>query len=573
MKRNLFCLVLAIVSFSTFAQWSTDPYENNLLTPTEKDLYSTEVEVNEDGVTYIFYNMGGGTGSTHYYLQILDKDGIALYPEGKMISDYDTKSWTAVNDYLSLDKDGNAIYIVEDRRYSQVGNYCYTAYKISPTGKMLWGDDGIRLSNDTYGGLACVNNVILDDNSIIFAWYVYGGESSGEIIMNRLSADGEYLWDEPVVLGEVNVNYSYPYLVDAGNNQFHLMYAKGTNQDLMLRKIDFDGEQVWAEDVKVYRGGFGSIPIWTFLQIIPDGEGGVFIGWHDDRFFTNYESIHVSRILADGSYGFVSGEGGEQISFSSDIGLRSGQPKMVLDKANNALYVVWREFDANYQTWSRIMTQKLDMQGQLLWGMEGKEVLPLENRSISYHSAQLGEDGQFAVFYMIYFEYIDQRAYAILLDGKNAAQLWDEHLDLSTNYCTKSNLLSTPLNDGKYWFTYWKDERNGSSQLYGQRVFLDGTFSDSDVIIPTVGKEPAAFSVYPSVIDSKATFAFENKTSGQVNISLYSLAGQKMANIYAGILAQGKHTIDWNVKGLVSGTYIAVVQTGTSRLSQKVIIK
>lgn len=95
----------------------------------------------------------------------------------------------------------------------------------------------------------------------------------------------------------------YPYLINSGDNQFILVYAKGSNQDLYARKIDFDGTSVWPEDTRIYRGGFGSIPLWTILNVQPSGDGGVILSWNDDRYYTNTESAYLSYVKPNGELG------------------------------------------------------------------------------------------------------------------------------------------------------------------------------------------------------------------------------------------------------------------------------
>lgn len=143
MKKIYLCFVLALASLSTLAQWSTDPSENNPLTPKEAYVEGYYLAANDEGVTYVLYTTHTSQGMI-YHLQILDAEGYALYPEDHIFSDYSNSSSILINDLLSVDKEGNAIVAITDTRYAEEKR-SYTAYKITPTGEMLWGETGIRL--------------------------------------------------------------------------------------------------------------------------------------------------------------------------------------------------------------------------------------------------------------------------------------------------------------------------------------------------------------------------------------------------------------------------------------------
>lgn len=314
--------------------------------------------------------------------------------------------------------------------------------------------------------------VTLSDNSTVFAWHYYNYTPYTYYTkVKRMSATGTMMWE--VTMEDDAVHHSYPYLVDAGNNEVILVYAKGDNDEVMVKKIDASGAPVWAEDVLVYNGGFG----WggPSLDVISDENGGVFLTWDDDRNFDDCNPAFLSHVLADGSYGLSAGVGGLQLAYNGDEGMRANSPKVLYDKESNFVYVTWIEFNFA-QIWQRIIGQKVSLSGELLWGAQGVEVAPLEDRALAYHSAQLGDDNNFAVFYMVFVSYTDQPGFATLIDGKDGAQLWENHTQVSSVYSWKSNLGSTPLIDGKYWLTHWYDSRNETPQIYAQRIFLDGGF-------------------------------------------------------------------------------------------------
>lgn len=181
---------------------------------------------------------GQETGKFHYAyrVQCFDSKGVAKLPsEGLLVSDYENISYVIYNHYLAADKDGNAIVMVSDCRNSNADSrrMSLTAYKISPEGEMLWGEDGIAVSdplNPPYlsAGASCVQ---LEDGSYVFTWNEFPEAKGGtpKVMMQRFSADGTPKW------GTYGKNMSgseqalYPYLVNSGNNTCILVYGKGTS--------------------------------------------------------------------------------------------------------------------------------------------------------------------------------------------------------------------------------------------------------------------------------------------------------------------------------------------------------
>ena len=165
----------------------------------------------------------------------------------------------------------------------------------------------------------------------------------------------------------------------------------------MARKIDFDGESAWSEDLKIYQGGFPAIPLHLMVRVIPDNKGGAFVGWRDDRFFTNYETAYVSHITSDGRLGFTAGVDGQATGYNEY--LRQFSPEMYYSESEDCLYTVWRVTTAA-QGWQGVKIQKLAMSGELLWSTEGEDVLPLTETTVGYNSISGAPEGGVKAFYM-----------------------------------------------------------------------------------------------------------------------------------------------------------------------------
>lgn len=491
-------MLLFSTIFTSKAQNLTN--ETNVINP-ETIAYDWDFNITPDGSVLTAWNGPGSDGKgISTYFNIHDKDGNSKFAEGAMLIDeFPSKLYTTAKQLTLLDRDNNTIIAYQTLQNAfNAGletniNENYRLYKISPEGEMLWGENGIDLNRGKYSETTqgCLSMVQIEDGSYYFAWVEYtwyGDYEIGTIHLERVSQNGEMIWDEPIILGDGITPLTFPYLVNAGNNQVIMVYAKGSGQELHAKKLDFDGTEVWDNDTRIYRGGFGSIPIWTFLRVQSDGEGGAFVGWYDDRNGTNFERTYVTHILPDGKHGFVSGEGGEAVGYTDT--LRSFAPSIYYDKENQNVYVLRRE-SSHGQSFSRLMLQKMSMSGELLWDTEGVEVYPYEDTYLGYENISDDGEGNIAIFFMRNDKTSDSdndvTSFFMKVDKENGRPVLDDYKAFSTSVENKTNLKVSKLIDGEYWVAMWEDHRilptddtnvditELPRRLYMQRISKDGT--------------------------------------------------------------------------------------------------
>lgn len=500
MLRKVFITLFCILSISSFSIAQNE--EISVLDP-ETIVYDWRFNVISDGTVFTGWNGPGVKGSgIATYFNIHDNEGNSLFAEGAMLVDeLKSKLYTTVKQLTLLDRDNNTIIAYQtldnavNAGLDTDVNENYRIYKISPSGEMLWGEKGIDLNRGEYSEATqgCLSMVQIEDGSYYFAWveYVWNNDYEiGTIHLERVSQDGKMIWDEPVILGDGTTPLTFPYLVNAGSNQVIMVYAKGSGQELHAKKLDFDGSEVWSKDTRIYRGGFGSIPIWTFLKVMSDGDGGVFVGWYDDRNWTNYERTYVAHILNDGSHGFASGEGGEAIGYTDS--LRSFAPSIYYDKENQHVYVLRRETSGG-QGHARLMLQKLSMSGELLWGTDGIEVYPYQATYLGYECISDDGEGNIALFFMRNDKTSDSDVVSNLftkVSKEDGSPVFETPVVFSTTTDSKSNLMISELINNEYWVAMWEDKRILADddtnvdvtelphRLYMRRIPKDGTIEN-----------------------------------------------------------------------------------------------
>lgn len=557
MKKLLLLSTALMCAACAHAGWGTSAADPVALYPTGTTCYANDVRTTPDGgVWSVIYYVNLQNAQDEYetnkviyefHVQHWDKDGNPSFaPEGKLISDYANKSWTVVSNYLTVDSEGNAIVMAMDRRNSNGPLESYTAYRISPTGEMLWGDEGKPISDPTKAAelVAMMDCIQLEDGSFVFAWIEMNGDAQN-IHMQRLDKDGKKMWDESKVsiLDEVSSN---PHLVASGDNTCILVYSRTASQIFYARKLDFEGSSVWGKDVRIYRGGWGSIPVHTLLHTCPSGDGGVLIAWNDDRDVTNIESAFLSYVTPDGKLGFdgASEEGDVKLGYN---GMRSFNVCAAPAADGTGFYTAWRETSPS-QSIQTIRMQKVSKTGELLWDEDAVEIVPQGDYSIGYLSLQTAGETDAMLFYERHYSYQDQCSYAVRVN-KDGEYVFDNHeIALSERNRKASALESHPLPGNTSWIYNYDDAEavaGAKTTMMMNRFNIDGTFGIEGAGIADVAVDAPAVTVVGNAVYAAGC-----------QVKVYNLGGALVA---AESLADGRAVLD-----LPAGIYVADVDGKTN---------
>lgn len=579
MKKFTLSFLLLAFTATLSAQWSNDIAYNNALTDGSRTLYSTDVKANNDGITYLFYNTPDG-GYTVSYLQIFDEEGLPLLgTDGIIISDTLTRSYDMVNERILIDKDGNAILVVCDCRNSteDVKDLTYAVYKVSPEGEMLWSEEGVDLYKGTSASLvAALEMIELEDGSYVFTWMeVIGLSSDGSELLGvrteRLSNDGEFCWDAPLTINSSTANYSYPCIQSAGNNQFIIVYAQGSNQTLYARKVDFDGSSVWAEDTKAYIAGFNStVPIYTQMTTTYDPNGGIFIVFYADPYYTGCEAAYLCYVKADGSLGFSEGTAGLPVCYSDYM--RALTVDATYSTTDDCVYVSWRGVAYSSSSYQSINVQKVSMQGELMWGTEGIYVKPIDVQSFgSCYVKSNGEEEGFTVFFMDFVESWGNTDHYAVKYNSSGETAWegDGAYHFSPTVGNKGALEVSELINGEYWLATWEEDRimsdDSNNMVYAERIYTNEASNDG---IENTTNDNNTFAA--RAFDGTVYFATSFTNDATATVTLYDVSGEIVGTT---TIAAGSNTASYSTTGLAAGVYIATLTNGSVATSTKLIIR
>jgi len=119
-----------------------------------------------------------------------------------------------------------------------------------------------------------------------------------------------------------------------------------------------------------------------------------------------------------------------------------------------------------------------------------------------------------------------------------------------------------------------------NSRLYGvysyrlKQVDIDGGYEYSDAVTVRVGTRPIVFDVknYPNPFNPETNIRYELPNSGNVNLSIYNLLGEKVATLVDEYKEEGIYQEAFDARDLPSGVYFSILQTEGIKVTRKILL-
>jgi len=477
MKRLFLLTALALLSpFFVFAQWSNNVTENTAISTLTGEDALPKLAVTSDGSYYVSWF--ANDGSYKVRLQKLTFEGVALFEEGGiLISDNPQNTW--ITDYsMTVDNEDNAIIVFNDMRNENPDVF---AYKVSPEGEMLWGEDGINLSNDAenieeYTPEICITS----DNRAIVAWS-YLSLPNNAIKIQSVEPDGTLTWGvNGLMYSSTTQSYTGPKLMKSSSENFILAFYKQTGpfysptRHIYAQQFNALGTANWANDVLV--NNQGGISGWSNMYTKSDNAGGIIIAWQGDIDSDNLANTVVERVLADGTLQY--GNNGVQVvspgNYNHFMGTLAG-----IDEAEN-IYVFWTKADGNQNNFSS-MAQSINANGTLNWGTNGVTITMLSPITQFFAGASVINNNVYFVYDENLGGGVNSTTYASALNSDGDYIWTNDRIVLCDNESEKIHPATcTPYNN--QIVAAWEDDRNGSTDIYAQNFFTNGTVGNGTVL-------------------------------------------------------------------------------------------
>ena len=300
------------------------------------------------------------------------------------------------------------------------------------------------------------------------------------------------------------------------------------------------------------------------------------MSWDDDRYYTNVESAYLVYIKPNGELGFSTANG-QKMAYND---WRQMRVNCHYDEASDAFYGIWAEYSSG-QSWSRVMAQKFNREGELLWGENGVELKPMEQTQYSYTSIQSSVNDEVAFFYMRSYDPSGKNveAFVTTVNVNDTTIRRESEFTKGDRISPKTSLETLPLHDNRYWIVKWEDQGISTDEvkkerLVMQRVNVDFTLGNpnGDQAVEGVQADADAFVALATLVDGEAMFATNFATATQATLAIYDINGALVATPFDGVLAAGRQYIEWNAN-VPAGIYLATLTTANDVETVKLLVK
>jgi PKD repeat protein len=463
MKPAFLLIFLFLFVNLSFAQWSTDPAVNLDISTAAGEQAIPKIATANDGTTYICW-FSNESGNYNVRLQKLDPYGFKLWADdGLLISDNTAMSWLTDFD-MTVDAANHAIIVFQDIR---TGSNNVFAYRISPAGAFVWGADGLQLSNSSAFDAAPKVTVTANGDAVV-AW-----QADDVIIRQKISPSGTLLWGDDGITMAGSNTFSWPQLLPWGADNVMMKYFEdigmpnAPDRYVYVQLYDNDGNEVWAQPTSV--SSATGISAWT--QIFPflsDGHNGFYMAWHDDRDNNMLASVFVQHVDSLGVVQFAT----NGVEASTMAARNNFYAHLALPIGSDDVFVFWNEMDGN-QNKRGIYGQKISENGSREWTNNGLALIDISPTNV-YPIAARNSETDMIVIYEEDLSASNAEIKAMRVDVNGNFVWTGQFIDMCTVASSKVHDVANQYNNGQ-WIAVWEDDRNGTSDIYGQNIQLDGT--------------------------------------------------------------------------------------------------
>lgn len=551
MRRHL---VVLLLGSALTAQWSTNPLVNLAVGDRAGEQAVAKIVATSDGGCYLAWFDNGGGGYA-VYLQRLDAGGVEAWAHNGVLVSGHPQSTSLVDWDLIVDRDDHAVLAFTDVRSGP--DLDVYAYRIAPDGTLVWGGNGVALSNNT-NAEANPRLCQTSDGDIVCLWL---NTTTRSLRVQRLDGAGapRYAADGLVIPGDGTDTPAFARVVagDAGSfiaSWVRALAFSGTKH-IHTQKFDAAGLPLWGAS-RFVLFDLASLPIAHEPRLLPDGQGGAIYAWHFA--LGNVFSVRVQRMRSNGTEVFA--HNGVDVATHA---MSKFDPAVVWHAASQSILAFWNERNTGQSQWG-ISGQRVDATGQLLWGASGSVLLPVDGvENLAPVAVPFGDGAQVAVLDTSLGP-IQHKVLAMRVLGTGV--LAGPVVEASRAVSEKLRLQAAAGPSGVAMLC-WTDRRVDGGDVYAQNVNPTGTLgADLGTSLPYGCTNPVqSFAVTGRpALGTRVTLSVDNPLNTQRpgSLSLFLLAAQPMPGFPCGVAIPGFGMAGNGAPGEllvdVSGPYVAL---------------
>ncbi len=561
--------ILLVVGFimmatSVKAQWSQDCTENTPIC----NWYGEQgvppgclLSDSAGGAIVIFdHTTGPYPGNMQYYAQHIDREGYLLWgSSARLIQDSvgDYYGRLIARDGLLRNNDGGWYLIIRDAYFNhqtllEDSSMVYFQ-RYDSLANPLWGEEGIQMTpmnylmGDTF--YRAYNMVNDGEGGIIFVKSRYIKDEEMKVWLQRMSPEGKFLWDS---LGVKMLCYHDPDSFYWGNTDLVSDGQGGAifcYEDGYFQRVGGDGHKLWGENLIHPWPEAPESTVVGSLHPMRDG-GAILVGLKyegmDDE-YNIYRSVKAQRLDGDGN--LLWGEGGVQVS---PVGLELGGGGFP-DERGGAI-INWSVADTLWGVHRSEYAQWIDSLGNLLWDEEGVLIC---DGAVGYPGRMVmctdGTGGVIIAWEDGRNEVYDLDIYGQRIDSAGVVR-WEENgipisRKIRTQYCQRI------VSDGSGGAIIVWTELNYQTvwDVYGQQVNAAGSLGMVDWVEPEHREVlPSHFALlqnYPNPFNATTIINYELRIKNspvRTTLKIYNILGEEVITLVDKKQKAGSYRVVWD---------------------------
>jgi hypothetical protein len=234
---------------------------------------------------------------------------------------------------LAPDGSGGAIIAWEDRRN---GGYDIYAQRLDASGAPQWTAGGIPICDS---GQSQTTPQVVEDGSggAVIAWSDRRNTLDFDIFAQRVNASGALQWGFGSPVSAWMYDQADCRLIHIGSGETMVTWLdgrSGSSTDVYAQKLNVTGTAQWANNGVAVCAAAGDQ---DDVRIVPNGSGGAFISWDDERKGTSDIDIYAQNIGSDGTPSWTAD--GKEICGASGNQIAAA----ISEDGANGMFVAWAD--------------------------------------------------------------------------------------------------------------------------------------------------------------------------------------------------------------------------------------
>lgn len=467
------------------------------------------------------------------------------------------------NPSLAADGFGGAFVTWHDDRS---GNYDIYMQRVNANGAAQWAPGGINVYPSPVSQLDPVVTSDLAGHATVFWRDARFGTYS--LVAQRIDMAGSLMWAASGVLVSFNDDCRNPVILPDGAGGAIAVWARGYSAPLYAQRVSAAGTTQWAP---------GGLLVCSKNNIdvrhaaASDGTGGAIVCWSDYRNGTSPD-LYLQRIDASGAAQWTAD--GIPISTTIEYAPLAWRPlnsAITSDGAGGAI-VTWID-QPDPESFYDVKAQRVNALGAKQWGPDGITVCDTPETQLFPDIVRDSAGGAIVTW-------SDSRngtddVHAQRIDASGVPQWPANGVAVCTAPASQIGARATPTDNGGA-VTAWYDYRNGTMDIYAQRIDPDGPISAAVSDAP----HPASALVspnYPNPFSGHTTIEVTLRNESTLHVEVFDTAGHRVRRAHMSPASTGITRLTFDGRDdlghrLPSGVYFYRVHAGANVVTRKMVI-